>query len=98
VELPLQDMRMRVFNGLTKHPSDTPMVLSVLQRKGRSGRKTQKEMLSTKPRRWEMPPNPSSSGLLEANRAAAHSLWRESIGWRRWATTKEAKRGNSGQP
>jgi hypothetical protein len=45
-----------------------------------------------------MPPNPSSPGLPEANRAAARLRRRESIGLRRRATTKEAKRGKSGQP
>ena len=98
MEVPVQDVRMHVFDGLTKHPRDAPMVLSVLQRKGRSGRKTQEEMLLIKPRRWEMPQNPSSPGLLEANRAAVCSRRRKSIGWRKWATTKDAKRGKSGQP
>jgi hypothetical protein len=56
------------------------------------------EMSSTNPRRWEMPPKPSSPGSPEASRAAARSRRRESIGWRRRATTKEAKRGERGQP
>ena len=47
MEVPLQDVRMCVFNGLTKHQRDAPMVLSVLQRKGRSGRKTHEEISST---------------------------------------------------
>jgi hypothetical protein len=47
VEVPLQDVRMHVFDELTKDPMDAPMVLSVLQRKGRSGRNTQEEMSST---------------------------------------------------
>jgi len=45
-----------------------------------------------------MPPKPSSPGSPEASRIAARSRRRESIGWRRRATTKEAKRGESGQP
>ncbi len=46
VEVPLQDVRMRVFGGWTKNPRDAPMILIVLlQRKSRSGRKTQEEML-----------------------------------------------------
>ncbi len=47
MEVPLQDVRMRVFDELTKHPMDAQMVLSVLQRKGRSGRNTQEEMSLT---------------------------------------------------
>ena len=38
VEVPLHEVRMRVFDGLTKHLRDAPMFLSVLQRKGRSER------------------------------------------------------------
>ena len=30
MEAPLQDVRMRAFDGLTKHPRDAPMFLSVL--------------------------------------------------------------------
>jgi hypothetical protein len=45
-----------------------------------------------------MPPNPSSPGSPEANRTAARSHRRESIGWRRQATMKEAKRGKKGHP
>jgi hypothetical protein len=45
-----------------------------------------------------MPPKPSSPGSPEASRAAARSFGRESIGWSRRATTKEAKRGERGQP
>ncbi len=47
MEVPLQDVRMHVFDELTKHPMDALTVLSVLQRKGRSGRNTQEEMLLT---------------------------------------------------
>ena len=38
VEVPLHEVRIRVFDGLTKHPRDVPMFLSVLHRKGRSER------------------------------------------------------------
>ncbi len=44
---PIADVRMHVFDELTKHPMDAPMVLSVLQRKGRLRRNTQEEMSST---------------------------------------------------
>ena len=37
-DVPLHEVRIRVFDGLTKHPRDAPMFLSVLHRKGRSGR------------------------------------------------------------
>ena len=59
-----------------------------------------KEIPSTNPRRWEMLPKPSSPGSPEASRAAAHSHRNrsESIGSRSCATTKEAKRGESGHP
>ncbi len=45
-----------------------------------------------------MPLKPSSPGSLEASRAAARSRRSESIGTRSHATTKEAKRGESGHP
>ena len=45
-----------------------------------------------------MPPKPSSPGSLESNRAAACLRRSESIGLRSHATTKEAKRGESGHP
>ena len=39
VEVLLHDVRICVFDGLTKHPRDAPMLLSVLHsRKGRSAR------------------------------------------------------------
>ncbi len=38
VEVPLHEVRMHVFDELTKHPRDAPMFLSVLHRKGRSER------------------------------------------------------------
>ena len=55
-------------------------------------------MSSTNPRRWEMPPKQSSPGSPEANRAAARSRRSESIDSKSRATTKEAKRGESGHP
>jgi hypothetical protein len=45
-----------------------------------------------------MPPKPSSPGSPESNRATARSRRSESIGLRSHATTKEAKRGESGHP
>ena len=94
----MQEVSILVFDGLTKQPREAPGVFSVVQRKGKSVRKTHEEMLLTNPRRWKMPPKPSSPGLLEASCVAARSCRRESIGWRRQATTKEAKRGERGQP
>ncbi len=47
MEVPLQDVRMRIFDELTKHPMYAPMVLSVLQMKGRLGRNTQEEISLT---------------------------------------------------
>jgi hypothetical protein len=38
VEVLLHEVRICVFDGLTKHPRDAPMLLSVLHRKGRSER------------------------------------------------------------
>ena len=38
VEVPLHEVRIRVIDGLTKHPRDAPMLLSVLHRKVRSER------------------------------------------------------------
>ena len=38
MEEPSQDVRMRVFEGLTKHPIRAPRELSSLQRNSRSGR------------------------------------------------------------
>ena len=55
-------------------------------------------MSSTYPKRWEMPPKPSSPGSPEASRASAHLRRSESIGSISHATTKEAKRGESGHP
>jgi len=83
---------------LTKQPREAPSVFSVVQRKGRSGRKMHEEMSSTNPRRREMLPKPSSPGSPEASRVAARSRRRELIGWRWHATTKEAKRHERGQP
>jgi hypothetical protein len=47
MEEPSHDERMRVFEGLTKHPILAPRRLSSVQRNSRSGRYTQDEMLST---------------------------------------------------
>jgi len=38
VDMPLHEVRIRVFDGLTKHPRDAPVLSSVLHRKGRSER------------------------------------------------------------
>jgi hypothetical protein len=45
-----------------------------------------------------MPPKPLLPGSLEANRAAARSRMSKLTGLRNRATTKEAKRGESGHP
>jgi hypothetical protein len=55
-------------------------------------------MSSTNHRRWEMPPKPLLPGSPEANRAAARSRMSKLTGLRNRATTKEAKRGESGHP
>ena len=47
MEEPSHEERMRVFEGLTKHPILAPRRLSSVQRNSRSGRYTQDEMLST---------------------------------------------------
>jgi len=94
----LQEVSILVYDVLKKQPREAPSVFSVVQKKGRSGRKMHEEISSTNPRRWEMPPKSLSPGSPEASRAAAHSRRRELIGWRRRVTTKEAKRGERGQP
>ena len=38
MEVSLHEVRIRVFDGLMKHPRDAPILLSVLHRKGRSER------------------------------------------------------------
>jgi hypothetical protein len=45
-----------------------------------------------------MPPYLSSSGSPDASHSAARAQSKASIGYRRCATTKEAKSGESGQP
>ena len=35
VEVPVHEVRIRFFDGLTKHPRDAPVLLSVLHKKGR---------------------------------------------------------------
>ena len=47
MEEPSHEERMRVFEGLTKHPILAPRELSSVQRNSRSGRYTKDEMLST---------------------------------------------------
>ena len=47
MEEPSHEERMRVFEGLTKHPILAPRELSSVQRNSRSGRYTQDEMSST---------------------------------------------------
>ena len=47
MEEPSHKERMRVFEGLTKHPILAPRELSSAQRNSRSGRYTQDEMSST---------------------------------------------------
>jgi len=46
-EWPAVEVRMRVFIGLTKHPSGAPMVTNRLQRKCRSARGTHAETSTT---------------------------------------------------
>ena len=58
----------------------------------------QVETSSTNPRRWVMPPLPSSPGLPFWSLCLARSLRSLSSGRRRQATTSEAKMGDSGQP
>ena len=47
MEEPSHEERMRVFEGLTKHPILAPRELSSVQRNSRSGRYTQDKMSST---------------------------------------------------
>ena len=37
-EIPLHEVRIRVLDGFTKHPTLSPFAFNVSQRKGRSGR------------------------------------------------------------
>jgi hypothetical protein len=54
---------MRVFIGLTKHPSGALMVANRLQRNCKSASVMQAETLSTYPKRCVMPPKPLLPGL-----------------------------------
>jgi len=92
------EVNIRVFIGLMKHPSGLPRVLKWSQRNSRSARKTQAETSSTKPRRCVMPPAPSSPGLPFLSRWAARARRSLSSGFRRHATTRDAKMGERGQP
>jgi hypothetical protein len=97
-EWPEVEVRMRVFIGLTKHPSGVPMVANWSQRNCKSASGTQTETLSTYPRRCVMPPKPSLPGSLLRSRVVALSRSSMSSGWRRLAMTRDAKMGESGQP
>ncbi len=61
-EFPEVEVRMWVFMGLRKQPSGAPMVANWSQRSFKSARGTQVETSSTQPKRWMMPPKPSSPG------------------------------------
>jgi hypothetical protein len=52
----LQDVRMRVLDGLMKQPRVSPQDFIELQRNLRLWRYMQEEIPPTYPRRWEMPP------------------------------------------
>ncbi len=97
-ELPEVEVRMRVFIGLTKHPSGVLMVPNWLQRncKSASGRKA--ETSSMYPRRCVMPPKPLLPGLPLRRQVVALSHSSMSSGWRRLAMTRDAKNGERGQP
>ena len=95
-ECPEVDVRILVFMGLTKQPNGAPMQLKLSHKNWRSSRGTQAETSSTYPRRWVMPPFPSSPIWLARRRALARSLRRASRGCRRRATTSEAKMGEVG--
>ncbi len=58
------EVRMRVFIGLTKHPSGALMVANWSQRNRKSTSRMQAETLSMHPRRCVMPPKPLLPGLL----------------------------------
>ncbi len=97
-EWPEVKVRMRVFIGLTKFPSGVPMVANWLQRNCKSTSGMQAETLSTYPRRCVMPPKPLSPGSPSRRRVVALLRSSTSSGWRRLATTRDAKMGESGQP
>ena len=97
-ERPEVKVRMRVFIGLTKHPSGAPILANWSQTNFKSSSRMQAEMSSTYPRRWVMPPKPSSPRSPFWRRVAALSRSSMSSGWRSLATTSEAKMGESWQP
>ena len=92
------EVNMRVFIGLTKHPSDLPRALKWSLRNSRSSRRTQAETLLTKPRRCVMPPAPSSLGLPLLSWWVVRACRSLSRGLRRHATTRDAKMGERGKP
>ncbi len=57
------EVSIRVFIGFTKHPSGRPRRSKFWHRNSMSSSGVQVETLSTNPRRWVMPPLPSSPGL-----------------------------------
>jgi hypothetical protein len=97
-EWPEVEVRMHVFIGLTKHPSGAPMVANWLQRNCKSMSGMQAETLSTYPKRCVMPPKLSSPGLPLRRQVVAFLRNSMSSGWRRLATTRDAKMGESVQP
>ena len=46
-EIPLHEVRIRVFDGLIKQPTLSPFSFRVSQRKGKSGRYTHEDISST---------------------------------------------------
>ncbi len=97
-EEPDVDVRIRVFIGFMKQPRGRPRRSKFWQRNSMSASGVQVETSSTYPRRWVMPPEPSSPGSPFWSRRVARFLRRWSRGRRRQATTSEAKMGESGQP
>jgi hypothetical protein len=97
-EMPEVEVRMCVFMGFTKHPRGAPMVETRSQRNCKSASETQAETLSTYPRRCVLPPKPSLSGLPLRRQVVALLRSSMSSGWRRLASTRDAKMGESGQP
>ncbi len=97
-EWPEVEVRMRVFIGLTKHPSGVLMVANQSQRNCKSASRMHAETSSTYPRRCVMPPKPSLPGLPLRSQVVALLHSSMSSGWRRLAMTRDAKMGESGQP
>ncbi len=97
-EWPEVEVRMRVFIGLTKHPSSAPMVANWLHRSCKSASGMQAETSSMYPRRCVMPPKPLLPGLPLRSQVVALLRSSMSGGWRRLARTRDAKMGESGQP